>query len=114
MTDDQRSESVPERLETSTRKPIRKSGRDFVMHDGRRVVVCYSRSHHGGSDFYLGLPNRLQPHDALVLLLDDSHLVFPGAEFLLRYKESYPRSGNGRPIPASNTGTASIFSASHA
>jgi hypothetical protein len=33
------------------------------------------------------------------LLLGDKHLVFPRAEALLRYRESYPRSGDGRPIP---------------
>lgn len=99
-TNDQRRENVRQRLESTTRKPVHKLGRDYVLHDGRRVIVCYSKAHHGGSDFYLGLPNRLQPDDVLILLLADKDLVFPSADFLLRYKESYPRSANGRPIPS--------------
>ena len=69
------------------------------MPDGRRVVIGYSKPHHNGTGFYLGLPNRLQPNDVLILLLGDEDLVFPHAETLLRHKAGYRRSSNKRPIP---------------
>ena len=55
------------------------------------------------------MKNRIKDDDILVLLLGDAaypkHLVFPRAEALLRYKESFARVGNDRlapPIHVSN------------
>jgi len=87
------------RIELVVGCPLLQDGRDYILQDGRRVFINYSKPHHGGGSFYLGLPNRLQPKDALVLLLGDKDLVFPEAEMLLRYKDAYPRSSNRRPIP---------------
>ena len=96
---DQRNEDVRLRIEAAIGQSLRQVGHDYVLPDNRRVVICYSKFHPHNAYFYLGLPSRLLDNDVLVLLLDDKHLVFPRAETLLRYKESYPRSGDGRPIP---------------
>lgn len=95
----QRKDDVLRQIETATGGPLQQAGQDYFLPDGRRVLICYSKSHHDERDFYLGLPNRLRPTDAIVLLLGDRDLVFPSAQSLLRYKDSYPRSGNGRSIP---------------
>ena len=96
----ERKDDVLKRIETAIGGPLRHAGQDYLMPDGRRVLICYSKPHHNERDFYLGLPNRLQSNDALVLLLGNRDLVFPSAETLLRYRDSYPRSSNGRPIPS--------------
>jgi hypothetical protein len=95
----QRSEDVRQRVEAAVGRSLQPVGRDYVLPDGRRVVICYSKLHRDRAGFYLGLPNRLQKEDILILLLNDKHLVFPRAEFLLRYRDDWPKSGNGRPIP---------------
>src|ERR1700691_3453561 len=94
-TRDQRNEDVRLRIEAVIGQPLRQLDRDLFLPDNRRVVICYSKFHSHNSYFYLGLPSRLQDNDVLVLLLGDKHLVFPKAESLLRYRESYPRSGDG-------------------
>ena len=66
---------------------------------GEGFAAADSKSNHDHADFYLGLPNRLRPNDALVLLLDEKHVVLSSAELLLRYKEQYSRSNDGRLIP---------------
>jgi hypothetical protein len=52
----------------------------------------------------LGVKNRIQDDDILVLLLGDEtkpvHLVFPRAEALLRYKGSFRPVGNDRVVPS--------------
>ena len=96
---DQRNENVRLRIEAAIGQLLRQVGHDYILPDNRRVVICYSKFHPLNAYFYLGLPSRLQDNDILVLLLGNKHLVFPRAEALLRYKESYPRSGDGRPIP---------------
>jgi hypothetical protein len=96
---DQRNEDVRLRIEAAIGQSLRQVGHDYVLPDNRRVVICYSKFHPRNAYFYLGLPSRLLDNDVLVLLLGDKHLVFPRAEALLHYKESYPRSGDGRPIP---------------
>ena len=96
---EQRNEDVRRRIEAVIGQPLRQEGRDYLLPDNRHAIICYSRFHPRNAYFYLGLPSRLQDNDILVLLLGDKHLVFPRAEALLRYKESYPRSGDGRPIP---------------
>lgn len=96
---DQRNEDVRLRIEAAIGQSFRQVGHDYVLPDNRTVVICYSKFHSRNAYFYLGLPSRLQDNDVLVLLLGDKHLVFPRAEALLRYRESYPRSGDGRPIP---------------
>src|SRR5262249_32562190 len=95
----QRNEDVRLRIEVAIGQSLRQVGRDYVLPDNRRVVICYSKFHPRNAYFYLGLPNRLQNDDILVLLLGDKHLVFPKAEAILRYKGDYPRSDGGRPIP---------------
>jgi hypothetical protein len=96
---DQRNEDVRLRIEAAIGQSLRQVGHDYVLPDNRRVVICYSKFHPRNAYFYLGLPSRLLDNDVLVLLLGDKHLVFPKAEALLHYKKSYPRSGDGRPIP---------------
>lgn len=76
-----------------------KQGRDWVLPDGRIVSICYSKSQHEGKSFFVGLPNRLKPDHVLVLLLGDFDLVFPRAGALLRYKDAYSPSSDGRPVP---------------
>lgn len=94
-----RNEDVRLRIEAIIGQSLRQADRDYILPDDRHVVICYSKFHTRNAYFYLGLPSRLQDDDVLILLLGDKHLVFPKAEALLRYKESYPRSGDGRPIP---------------
>lgn len=98
----ERREQVRRRLEAVLGKPLREAGPDYVLPDGRLVAIYYSKIHDGGNTF-LGVKNRIRNDDILVLLLGDEaypkHLVFPQAEALLRYKESFTPVGNDRVVP---------------
>jgi hypothetical protein len=98
----QRREQVRARVETVLGKPLREAGPDYVLPDGRLVAIYFSKIHTGGNTF-LGVKNRIRNDDILVLLLGDEihpeHLVFPRAEMLLRYKETFTPVGNDRVTP---------------
>lgn len=98
----QRREQVRRRVETVLGKTLREAGPDYVLPDGRFVASYYSKIHDGGSTF-LGAKNRTKDDDILILLLGDetypTHLVFPRAEALLRYKDSFSSVGNDRLTP---------------
>jgi hypothetical protein len=98
----QRREQVRIRVEAVLGKPLREVGPDYVLPDGRLVAIYYSKIHDGGETF-LGVKTRVKDDDILVLLLGDethpTHLVFPRAEALLRYSESFSQVGNGRLTP---------------
>jgi hypothetical protein len=98
----QRREQVRRRVEVVLGKALREVGPDYALPDGRLVAIYYSKIHAGG-DTFLGVKNRIKDDDILVLLLGDetfpSHLVFPRAEALLRYKESFSPVGNDRVVP---------------
>jgi 5-methylcytosine-specific restriction protein A len=89
-----RREQVRSQVETVLGKPLREVGPDYVLPDGRPVAIYYSKVHDGG-DTFLGIKNRIRRDDILVLLLGDEsdpvHLVFPRAESLLRYGDSFGR-----------------------
>ena len=106
---DQRNENVRLRIEAAIGQSLRQVGHDYILPDNRRVVICYSRFHPLNAYFYLGLPSRLLDNDILVLLLGDKHLVFPRAETLLRYKDSYPRSGEGARFQDFRFGTGNSY-----
>ena len=99
----QRREQVRSRVEVVLGKPLRDEGPDYVLPDGRRVAIYYSKVYDDGGIF-LGVKNRIQDDYILVLLLGDGtspvHLVFPRAEYLLRYKESFRQVGNDRFVPS--------------
>jgi hypothetical protein len=99
---DQRREQVRGRVEVVLDKALLEVGPDYVLPDGRLVAIYYSKIHDGGETF-LGVKNRIKDDDILVLLLGDEtypkHLVFPRAEALLRYKESFTSVGNDRLAP---------------
>jgi hypothetical protein len=98
----QRREQVRRRVEAVLGKPLREEGPDYALPDGRLVAIYYSKIHDRG-DTFLGVKNRIRNDDVLVLLLGDEtypeHLVFPRAEGLLRYKESFTPVGNDRVAP---------------
>lgn len=98
----QRREQVRSRVEAVLGKPLREEGPDYALPDGRLVAIYYSKIHDRGNTF-LGVKNRIRNNDILVLLLGDEtypkHLVFPRAEDLLRYKESFTPVGNDRVVP---------------
>ena len=91
------------RVEAVLGRPLRDEGSDYILPDGRRVAIYYSKIYDDGGIF-LGVKNRIQDDDILVLLLGDEtspvHLVFPRAEYLLRYKESFRQVGNDRFVPS--------------
>jgi hypothetical protein len=97
-----RREQVRSRVEAVLGKPLREEGPDYALPDGRLVAIYYSKIHDRG-DTFLGVKNRIRNNDILVLLLGDEtypkHLVFPRAEDLLRYKESFAPVGNDRVVP---------------
>ena len=100
MTEEERRKAGARiRIETAVGGPLTQAGRDHLLPDGRRVIIGYSKPHHNGTGFYVGLPNRLQANDALILLLGDKDLVFPYAETLLRHKAGYRRSNDKRLVP---------------
>ena len=98
----QRREQVRSRVEAVLGKPLREEGPDYALPDGRLVAIYYSKIHDRGETF-LGVKNRIRNDDILVLLLGDEtypkHLIFPRAEDLLRYKESFTPVGNDRVVP---------------
>jgi hypothetical protein len=98
----QRREQVRSRVEAVLGKPLREEGPDYALPDGRLVAIYYSKIHDRG-DTFLGIKNRIRNDDILVLLLGDEtypeHLVFPRAEDLLHYKESFAPVGNDRVVP---------------
>jgi 5-methylcytosine-specific restriction protein A len=98
----ERREQVGRRVEGVLGKALREVGPDYVLPDGRLVAIYYSKVHVGGAT-YLGVKNRIKDDDILVLLLGDeatpAHLVFPRAEALLRYRESFSSVGNDRVVP---------------
>ena len=97
-----RREQVRSRVEAVLGKPLREEGPDYSLPDGRLVAIYYSKIHDRG-DTFLGVKNRIRNNDIVVLLLGDEtdpkHLVFPRAEDLLRYKESFTQVGNDRVVP---------------
>lgn len=98
----ERREQVRSRVEAILGKALREAGPDYVLPDGRLVAIYYSKIHDGGEAF-LGVKNHIKDDDVLVLLLGDEtnpkHLVFPRAEALLRYKDSFSPVGNSRLVP---------------
>ena len=66
----QRREQVRSRVEGVLGKPLQDSGPDYVLPDGRRVAIYYSKIHDRG-ETYLGIQNRLRDDDIIVLLLGD-------------------------------------------
>ncbi len=98
----QRREQVRSRVEAVLGKPLREEGPDYALPDGRLVAIYYSKIHDRG-DTFLGVKNRIRNDDILVFLLGDEtypkHLIFPRAEDLLRYKESFTPVGNDRVVP---------------
>ena len=97
-----RREQVRRRVEAVLGKALQEAGPDYVLPDGRYVVIYYSKIHDGGGTF-LGVRNRTTGDDILVLLLGDeeypTHLVFPQAKSLLRYRESFRTVGHDRLAP---------------
>jgi hypothetical protein len=79
--------------------PLVKAGADVLLPDGRRLVMCWSKPHHGGRDYYIGLPNRLVDGDALIVGLGDDDIVFPAAGWLLQYSPLFSHSNDDRPNP---------------
>jgi hypothetical protein len=98
----ERREQVRSRVEAILGKALQEVGPDYVLPDGRLVAIYYSKIHDGGEAF-LGVKSRIKDDDILVLLLGDEtnpkHLVFPRAEALLRYKDSFSPVGNDRLAP---------------
>lgn len=83
----------------ATLGPVRRVGADALLPSGTRLVVCWSKAHHQGRDFFIGLPNRLRPEDALIVGLGGMDIVFPEAEWLLQYSSRFSHSNDGRPNP---------------
>ena len=106
-----RREQVRSRVEAVLGKPLREEGPDYALPDGRLVAIYYSKIHDRG-DTFLGVKDRIRPNDILVLLLGDEaypkHLVFPRAEGLLRYKESFALVGNNRMVPPIRVSNGSV------
>ena len=98
----QRREQVRSRVEGVLGRPLQDSGPDYVLPDGRRVAIYYSKIHDRG-ETYLGIQNRLRDDDIIVLLLGDEecpeHLVFPLARTLLQYRASFSSAGGDRVVP---------------
>jgi len=99
----QRREQVRRRVEDVIDEALQDSGHDYVLPDGRLVAIYYSKIHPRGHNTFLGIDNRIKGDDILVLLLGDetypAHLVFPRADALLRYRESFWPVGNNRISP---------------
>jgi hypothetical protein len=99
----QRREQVRRRVEDVLDETLKESGHDYVLPDGRLVAIYYSKIHPRSRNTFLGIDNRIKGNDILVLLLGDetypAHLVFPRAEVLLRYRESFWPVGNNRISP---------------
>jgi hypothetical protein len=91
----QRREQVRRRVEAVLDRPLRDVGPDYVLPDGRLVAIYYSRTYDDGG-FFLGVKNRIQDDDILVLLLGDEtnpvHLVFPGPRTCFATRKALRRS----------------------
>lgn len=109
-----RREQVRRRVETVLAMPLHEVGPDYVLPDGRVVAIYYSKIHPDGNAF-LGVKNRIRNDDIIVLLLGDeknsTHLVFPRAEELLRYKKYFTAVGGDRVTPpiSISDGTLSLL-----
>jgi hypothetical protein len=99
----QRREQVRKRVEDILDESLREIGRNYVLPDGRVVAIYYSKIHPRSHNTFLGVDNGVSDDDVLVLLLGDEtypiHLVFPRADALLRYRESFWPVGNNRISP---------------
>jgi hypothetical protein len=95
----ERKRAILARVAEVLGQPLVQAGLDVLLPNGRRLVVCWSKPHHGGRDYYVGLPNRLLDDDALIVGLGEDDLVFPVAGWLLQYSSLFSQSNDGRPIP---------------
>jgi hypothetical protein len=99
----ERRVQVRERIEDTLDEPLQEAGPDYILPDGRRVAIYYSKIRSDGSTF-LGIKNRIKNDDIIVLLLGDEddpkHLVFPRAEILLRHRECFRPVGGDRIVPS--------------
>jgi hypothetical protein len=98
----QRREQVRRRVEDILDEVLQEADPDYVLLDGRLVAIYYSKIRDNGRTWF-GVPNHIRDDDILVVLLGDAtyptHLVFPRAEALLRYKEGFQSVGGDRLSP---------------